>query len=202
MFVDDEPQLPPPVPVPEPEEDFIGTDEFAVKADEVDPEIPFKSTAQPANESPWELFDARTKNAWDDIMGIESYVRALSAHQKNRGKVQVLQMQPPPQADQTGPLAPTNEAEAEELIEKVKERRESLILTDFPTAIERPSLPVTPAPVRRATFWSGEKEGEDQLPPAEGVVSQEDWVRCPRCDLAIRISPPATPIASSLLLRA
>ena len=90
----------------------------------------------------------------------------------------------------------------DKLIEKFKERRESLILTDFPTAIERPSLPVTPAPIRRATFWSGEKEGEDQMPPAEGVPSQDDWVRCPRCGLLSRFSRPVVPIASSSLLQA
>ncbi|CAG8100899.1 unnamed protein product [Penicillium olsonii] len=44
-------------------------------------------------------------------------------------------------------------------------------VTDFPTEIERPSLPVTPAPIHRTL-------GEDStsLPSAEGVPDQEDWV--------------------------
>ena len=51
-------------------------------------------------------------------------------------------------------------------------------LTDFPTKDERPSLPVTPAPVRGPTFWGSEKEeAEGTLPLAEGVPKQEEWVR-------------------------
>jgi glycogenin len=46
----------------------------------------------------------------------------------------------------------------------------SLKLTDFPTEVERPSLPVTPAPIRRSAFW-----GEDDLPTAEGVPPQPQW---------------------------
>lgn len=44
-------------------------------------------------------------------------------------------------------------------------------VTDFPTEIERPSLPVTPAPIHRTL-------GADStsLPSAEGVPDQEDWV--------------------------
>lgn len=163
-----------PEPEAEPEEEFKGGDELEVQADGGEADNSERSLTQAAPESPWESFDARTKNAWDDVTGIESYVRALTDHQKHRGKVQVIQGDAPPQPEQTHVLSPTNGPSAEDLVEKVKERRESLILTDFPTAIERPSLPVTPAPIRRSTFWSGEKEGEDQMPPAEGVPSQED----------------------------
>lgn len=44
-------------------------------------------------------------------------------------------------------------------------------ITDFPTELERPSLPVTPAPIHRTL-------GEDStsLPSAEGVPGQDDWV--------------------------
>ncbi|ROW06150.1 hypothetical protein VMCG_04683 [Cytospora schulzeri] len=55
-------------------------------------------------------------------------------------------------------------------------------LTDFPTAVERPSLPVTPAPVRRPKFWGAgdigdeeENEDEEQLPSASGVPKQSEW---------------------------
>ncbi|CAG8092312.1 unnamed protein product [Penicillium salamii] len=44
-------------------------------------------------------------------------------------------------------------------------------ITDFPTEIERPSLPVTPAPIHRTL-----SEDSTSLPSAEGVPDQEDWV--------------------------
>jgi glycogenin glucosyltransferase len=59
-------------------------------------------------------------------------------------------------------------------------RRESLILTDFPSAFERPSLPVTPAPISRPSFWGGERDDTGDLPAAEGVEDQSEWV-CPHC---------------------
>ena len=48
-------------------------------------------------------------------------------------------------------------------------------LTDFPTEFERPSLPVTPAPVRRPSFWGAERDAQGDLPGAEGVPDQSDW---------------------------
>ena len=57
-------------------------------------------------------------------------------------------------------------------------RRESLIISGFPAQENRPSLPVTPAPILATTFW-GDDRGED-LPPAEGVPDQAEWV-CPKC---------------------
>lgn len=56
-------------------------------------------------------------------------------------------------------------------------RRPSMKLTDFPTEVERPSLPVTPAPIRRPSFWGEERDELGNLPTAEGVPKQEDWVR-------------------------
>jgi hypothetical protein len=38
-------------------------------------------------------------------------------------------------------------------------------------------LPVTPAPVRRPSFWGDERDEEGELPAAEGVPAQEEWVR-------------------------
>ncbi|KAL5424634.1 hypothetical protein PMIN07_011666 [Paraphaeosphaeria minitans] len=112
----------------------------------------------------WQDFQQSTTNAWDSVPGIETYVRAIIDSQTRRGKPQVL-----------------NQA-----VEQVrspmtrKERRESLILTDFPSAVERPSLPVTPAPVARPTFWGEERTEQGELPQAEGVPDQPDWV-CPQC---------------------
>ena len=173
-FIEDEPVLPPP-PEPELEPEFAGADEFEVRpdGDKVEPTAP---TIKLNDRTPWDAFGAVNRNAWDEVNGIENYVRALTNFQKNRGKIQVLQHSPvTPPHDQTHILSPTNEPSADDLVETVKNRRESLILTDFPTAIERPSLPVTPAPMRRSTFWGAERDQEGELPPAEGVPDQADW---------------------------
>jgi glycogenin glucosyltransferase len=183
-FIEDEPQLPPP-PEPELEPEIGASDEFEVKSD-VEPTTPA------VDRTPWDAFGAVNKNAWDEVSGIENYVRALTAFQKNRGKVQVLQHSPtsPSAQEQQHVLSPTNEPNPEELVEKVAKRRESLLLTDFPSAIERPSLPVTPAPVRRSSFWGPERDEEGELPPAEGVPDQADWV-CPNCGFILPPPPPA-----------
>jgi hypothetical protein len=49
-------------------------------------------------------------------------------------------------------------------------------VTDFPSEIERPSLPVTPAPIHRPpALGSPDEYTSDQLPAAKGVPNQEDW---------------------------
>jgi len=121
-------------------------------------------------EEPWAKFGSVNKNAWDDVEGIDHYVRAFSSWQKNRGKPEKSSHE---QQKQEQVLSPTNEPDTIELVDTVRKRRESLLLTDFPTAIERPSLPVTPAPRRRSTFWGEERE--QGMPPAEGVPNQADW---------------------------
>lgn len=59
-------------------------------------------------------------------------------------------------------------------------------LTDFPTELERPSLPVTPAPVRRPRFWGDERDEEGELPAAEGVPAQTDWDPAAQLDILAR----------------
>lgn len=112
---------------------------------------------------PWAAFESRT-NAWDEMPEIERYVRAFN--QARRGKVQVLHHTP----SQRSPRGSTSPAESEK-------RRASLKLTDFPSEIERPSLPVTPAPIRRPSFWGDDQDETGDLPLADGVPKQEDWVR-------------------------
>jgi glycogenin glucosyltransferase len=99
-------------------------------------------------------------NAWDNVASIERYVRAVMDAQIRRTKAQ--------------------EAAHEILSPIPGGRRESLILTDFPTSDDRPSLPVTPAPIRRPTFWGDERDEAGELPAAEGVPDQAEWV-CPKC---------------------
>jgi glycogenin glucosyltransferase len=136
------------------------------KATRVWRDEPHVSTPKTAEES-WQAFSQTNANAWDSVPGIDSYVRSIMDSQVKRGKVQVLQQA-------TG----TEEIGSPTLLGK--DRRESLILTDFPSAVERPSLPVTPAPVRRPTFWGEERDETGELPAAEGVPEQSDWV-CPQC---------------------
>ena len=116
------------------------------------------------------LFGHGSKNAWDDVSGIDEYVRALTSFQRNRGKVQVLR-----DAGVNAQHHDVSQGIPDDLEEQVKKRRESLILTDFPTSVERPSLPVTPAPRRRSSFWGEERDEQGALPQAEGVPDQAEW---------------------------
>lgn len=186
-FIDDEPPPQPPAAPSEPEP--AGLDELAVTAESTAPSTP---TIRLNDHDPWQTL-ATTRNAWDDDSGIEKYVRQLTSFQRNRGKVQVVQTDVPshsrPTLDQQSILSPSNEPDPADLIDAVRQRRESLILTDFPTSIERPSLPVTPAPRRRSSFWGEEKEDESELPTAAGVPDQADWV-CPSCGYIVSSAAP------------
>jgi hypothetical protein len=109
-------------------------------------------------------------NAWDDVPEIERYVDKLQQKHR-RTKSQGLML---------GGLPPSGLTQ-----EDVVQRRGSK-LTDFPSEVERPSLPVTPAPIRRPKFWGGggpgvglhDDDGDDEglLPAAEGVPAQSEWV--------------------------
>ena len=202
-FVEDAPP-PPPEPEPEPDADSPAgafADELEVSSDEktsAPPPPAPEIKVQPANI--WETFN-QSRNAWDDMAGIDRYVRALTAHRRGpSGGGSGTAIVPPPAAAASstatagaapgGVLSPTKEIlDPEDLVQQVEKRRESLILTDFPSAAERPSLPVTPAP-RRRTFWGSEggeggaEEGDAEgrgtaaaaLPVAEGVPHQAEWV--------------------------
>ncbi|KAK1140374.1 glycogenin glucosyltransferase [Aspergillus melleus] len=103
------------------------------------------------NEPPesWENY-ARS-NAWDDVPEIQRYIQSIQKARKAR--VQVIS-------------------------------GSDMRLTHFPSEIERPSLPVTPIPIRRRSSHISSTSEEEQyttgqLPVAEGVSSQEDWVGNP-----------------------
>lgn len=107
---------------------------------------------------PWQNFSSNSRNAWDDIPEIKQYIGAL---QKNRkGNIQIIQ----------------GYGTGIEQVSSPSGRRPSIRLTDFPTELERPSLPVTPAPIRRPSFWGEERDEAGDLPAAEGVPSQAEWV--------------------------
>ncbi|PYH43246.1 uncharacterized protein BP01DRAFT_375623 [Aspergillus saccharolyticus JOP 1030-1] len=102
-----------------------------------------------ASEEPAESWEHYTRsNAWDEVPEIQRYISSMQ--QVRKGRVQVL----------TGPSSSTEARDVR--------------ITDFPSEQERPSLPVTPAPIRRRP---GERapSDDDLLPSAQGIPSQEDW---------------------------
>ena len=117
---------------------------------------PSPESPSPEASSPWSSFSSR--NVWDDIPQIQRYVQKLS--RPRRGKIEILSNLTPEAGQITSPT----------------ETRRFMKLTDFPTEIERPSLPVTPAPIRKPVFWGSERDASGDLPAAEGVPSQADWV--------------------------
>ena len=124
--------------------------------------------AVPSDES---ISKFSTANAWDNMPEIDRYISSLP--QNRRAKVQVLlnkatPLSSPPPQDSTTTVSTSEERPGG------PERRPSKV-TDFPTEIERPSLPVTPAPVRRPSFWGAERDEAGDLPAAEGVPEQSDW---------------------------
>ncbi|KAK2017879.1 family 8 glycosyl transferase [Colletotrichum eremochloae] len=119
-----------------------------------EPSTPSTPTIKVSPSDPWTTF-TRT-NAWDEVPEIERYVEGLQKHR--RGKSQ-------------GSVGLSDEKAAKE---------HGLKLTDFPSVVERPSLPVTPAPIRRPKFWgggpgAGDGDNEEELPVAHGVPPQSDW---------------------------
>ncbi|KAK3358953.1 glycogenin-1 [Lasiosphaeria hispida] len=111
---------------------------------------------------PWSSFPR--SNAWDEVPEINRYVDAIQKHRKPRSQ------------------GPGMTLTGLGLIEPSWGKRGSRV-TDFPSEDDRPSLPVTPAPIRRPKFWGGGpglglegRDDDEQLPAAEGVPAQSDWV--------------------------
>lgn len=131
-----------------------------------DPQTPPTPTVKviPPPPSDWNSF--QHSNAWDEIPEISRYVDGLQKHRRVRSQGGVAAIGSP-----VG-RGPGRRAQ----------KPGGFKLTDFPTEVERPSLPVTPAPIARPSFWSdGEKETERSdlaraLPTAQGVPNQSEWV--------------------------
>ncbi|KAI1326903.1 glycosyltransferase family 8 protein [Xylariaceae sp. FL0255] len=131
-----------------------------------EPMTPITPTIQITPSDPWTSYTR--SNAWDDMPEIERYVDSMQQkHKRSRSLKSPGVISLPGagdgQAEQPWP-------------------RRGSKLTDFPSEVERPSLPVTPAPVRRhRTFWDGSGPGIGKgdesglLPSATGVPGQSEW---------------------------
>ncbi|KAB5575883.1 glycosyltransferase family 8 protein [Coniochaeta sp. 2T2.1] len=161
----DLPAEPEPIPTEEPVAEASEASTVEAKSE---PETPVSQGSHVTPANPWSTFPR--SNAWDDVPEIEKYVEGLQQkHRRTRSQGMKLGGLPPSDLTQ----------------EDVWQRRGSK-LTDFPSEVERPSLPVTPAPIRRPKFWGGgapgiggdedEADDDEQLPAAEGVPAQSEWV--------------------------
>ncbi|KAI0471913.1 glycosyltransferase family 8 protein [Xylariaceae sp. FL0804] len=130
-----------------------------------EPATPVTPTIQVTPSDPWTSFSRA--NAWDDVPEIERYVDSIQKHQRSRSLKGPGVIKLPAPGDG---------------VEEFAWQRHGSKLTDFPSEQERPSLPVTPAPIRRPRFWGGggpgisEDNDDPQLPRAEGVPRQSEWV--------------------------
>ncbi|KAI1280106.1 nucleotide-diphospho-sugar transferase [Xylaria sp. FL0933] len=128
-----------------------------------EPVTPATPTIKITMSDPWTSFP-RT-NAWDELPEIERYVDSVQKSQRSRSR------------KSPGMIGIPHPGEG---VDEGTWRRRGSKLTDFPSEAERPSLPVTPAPIRRSNFWGGgsnvgEGEPDTVLPAAAGVPGQTDW---------------------------
>lgn len=187
VFADDLPPEPTPASPTHPFSTvhYESNDRIAPEASHDGVTSPGRPLSATSADEGWQAFQHSNGNAWDNVPGIENYVRNVMESHGKRNKIQTLK-QTTGTEDLDSPLLDR------------RSRRESLILTDFPTAVERPSLPVTPAPIRRPSFWGDERDRSGDLPGAEGVEDQAHWV-CPHCGFSSAFPPqhnlPTPPIA-------
>lgn len=123
-------------------------------------------------------------NAWDNVPEINRYVdRRMQKHRRTRSDKNLALGGSGSGSGGTGPGGGAGGG----VSDFATPRRGSKV-TDFPSEDDRPSLPVTPAPIRRPRRWvagggagglggeGGDDAGEQLLQGAEGVPGQADWV--------------------------
>ncbi|KAJ6444177.1 glycogenin-2 [Purpureocillium lavendulum] len=164
-FVSDEPEVSPAA------QGFVA-DTSLVSSTSGAPEETQPTLAPAANvvpADPWTSFTLL--NAWDDVPEIGRYVEGLQKHRRGRSQGGGTS------AGASGVLSPAPGGAG-----RKRAKAPAFKLTDFPSETERPSLPVTPAPIRRPSFWgddapeSGTNDSrEPQLPEAPGVPAQAEW---------------------------
>jgi len=144
-----------PIPTVPPEEQATPTQ---IKESGSSPETPtLRAQCEPSSES-WDTYTR--SNAWDEDPHIQKFIESMQ--QRRRGRTQVISSSSQSSTSQDSPPS------------SFSGHRSSIKVTDFPTEVERPSLPVTPAPIQRR--GNEETSAETTLPTAVGVPDQEDWV--------------------------
>ncbi|KAL8760693.1 MAG: hypothetical protein Q9184_003140 [Pyrenodesmia sp. 2 TL-2023] len=142
----------------------IDTSNQAVNAGSATP------TVQVTPSEPFATFSQT--NAWDEIPEIQRYIANQPQYRRRAQQIQVLLNKTNTSLTESdSALSPSAKGPSTD----AQQRRPSLVLTDFPTEFERPSLPVTPAPVHRWSFWGQERGAAGDLPQAEGVPEQSQW---------------------------
>ncbi|KAK5662812.1 hypothetical protein OQA88_6223 [Cercophora sp. LCS_1] len=129
-----------------------------------EPQTPPTPTVRIVPSNPWSSFPR--SNAWDEVPEINRYVDSIQKHSRTRSQG----------LGKTPPRLILRESSSSWGSVGTK-------VTDFPSEDDRPSLPVTPAPIRRPRFWGGGapgiglegEEDDERLPAAEGVPGQLDW---------------------------
>ncbi|CAK7226539.1 glycogenin glucosyltransferase [Sporothrix bragantina] len=164
-----------------------GSPSMDLKTEPTTPTMPTIVHTLPPSD-PWASFTR--SNAWDEVPQIERYVDAFQKqHRRVRSRGQVpgggLRSISGGKGS-SGRVEPSGTAVGVAEDAATLWRRGSKV-TDFPTEVERPSLPVTPAPIRRPKHWGSggpnfgagriDDDGDDEslLPAADGVPQQADW---------------------------
>ncbi|KAL4997289.1 hypothetical protein BDV10DRAFT_195192 [Aspergillus recurvatus] len=127
---------------------------------------------------PSESFDTYSRlNAWDEVPEIQKYIQSIQ--QARKARVQVLSGGPGQQKATSPPTSSQQlQSGTTKTITGFERPSHGSRITDFPSELERPSLPVTPAPIHRGpALGSPDEYTTPQLPAAKGVPNQEDWVR-------------------------
>ncbi|KAL4911241.1 hypothetical protein BDW74DRAFT_164799 [Aspergillus multicolor] len=123
---------------------------------------------------PSESWDTYSRsNAWDEVPEIQKYIQSIQ--QARKARVQVISGVPAQQKATSPPIPTTQQYQFRTSSQDLKLSLGTRV-TDFPSPQERPSLPVTPAPIHRGPALGSPNEYTTaQLPAATGVPTQEDW---------------------------
>ncbi|PHH69095.1 hypothetical protein CDD82_7991 [Ophiocordyceps australis] len=122
-------------------------------------------------------------NAWDESPEIACFMKTSQYRQRGRNKGAEGNMASSPNLENRS---------------QRKTEAQGLRLTDFPSQVERPSLPVTPAPIRRPLCWPETHDrlkpgnsGGAPLPAAQGVPPQPEWDPAEQLDKLARLQSEA-----------